>query len=84
MLQLKIPDISQIPSAFITGRDFDYVNICWLKTWKGLELEILFNENGDPVLDQGLIQRIGAYFHKNFQPIRIEGERAYAHICGKR
>ncbi|MEO6980809.1 MAG: hypothetical protein ABI113_20610 [Mucilaginibacter sp.] len=80
MVRLKIPDIAAMPSATLTGRDFDFVNICWIRTWDGQEVEILFDENGYPLLDQALIQRIGNYFNKKFQPIQIDREQAFANI----
>lgn len=83
MLTIHITDIAAMPAATILPRDWDYVNICWVKTWDGLEVELLFDEYGNPLLDELQITRIANYFGKHFRKMKIDGELIYGMKVGR-
>ena len=80
MLTIKITDIAAMPAATITGRDFHYTNICWVRTWDGTEVEMLFDEYGNPLEDRSLIGRIESFFGKRFQAMLIDEEKIYGQV----
>ena len=44
------------------------------------DYDILFDQRGEPVVDAGLVKRVGDYYGKNFQAIIYDGKAAYAQV----
>jgi hypothetical protein len=75
-------DIREIPVETATGDPFKRSSIAWVKTKDGGDYDILFDEKGEPVLDIHLVNRVGEYFSKKFQPVIFDGRPAFAQVNG--
>jgi len=77
MNRIKTYNISELPASFICPRELEYANMVWVKMWNGEEYDLLFNENGNPLLDQKLIAKIEVHFNKRFKAMWINNELIY-------
>lgn len=83
--QIKIQEIRSaaiiaIPSEVITGKEFKNANIAWIKTRDGGDYEIIFDSNGNPLNDAGLMKRIAKFYNKNFSLVLFNNTPAFAQI----
>jgi len=67
-LAISVDDIDSMPVKTITGRDFSGMILQTFKLKDGSYIDILFDSNGEPVLDESKAQIIAGYFNKDFKP----------------
>lgn len=79
-LNILIDNIISIPTETMTGREFENMNIVWIKTNHG-SYDVLFDKTGEPVWQfTNTVNRLVALFNKDFKPALMNGKKCLAHI----
>jgi uncharacterized protein YhfF len=73
-------NIISILTETITGKEFENMNIVWIKTNDG-SYEVLFDSHGEPVQEiTNVVSRLEEFFKKDFNPAFFEGQNCLIHI----
>lgn len=79
-LNILIDNIISIPWETMTGKEFENMNIVWIKTTHG-NYDILFDKEGEPVKEfTNAVSRLASLFEKDFKPALLNGQKCLAHI----
>jgi hypothetical protein len=79
-INILIDNIISVPWETITGKEFENMNIVWVKTNYG-DYDVLYNNEGEPVIEfTNSVMRLAAFFEKDFKPALLNGQKCLAHI----
>jgi hypothetical protein len=79
-INILIDNIISVPWETITGKEFENMNIVWVKTNHG-DYDVLYNNEGEPVIEfTNSVMRLAAFFEKDFKPALLNGQKCLAHI----
>jgi hypothetical protein len=79
-VNILIDNIISIPTETITGREFENMNIVWIKTNDG-SYDVLYNNEGEPVQEfTNTVMRLSAFFEKDFKPALLNGQKCFAYL----
>jgi len=69
-----------MPTETITGKEFEKMNIVWIKTNDG-SYDVLFDNYGEPVQEMNnTVIKLASLFEKDFKPALLNGQKCLAHI----
>lgn len=79
-INIHISNIICVPWETVTGKEFENMNIVWVKTNHG-DYDVLYNNEGEPVIEfTKSVMRLAAFFEKDFKPALLNGQKCLAHI----